>query len=305
MAEKITLKYPDVPDIDLNAVFKGESTELDFVFQGLLANTVGALIAPGASGKSMYALQALMSIACSVAGGDILNLKPKYHGQVTLLSAEDPLSILTDRLRSIGSHLSTAAREEVTENMHVKCCTGFLIDITTTEGMAWLKRMSEGQRLVVLDTISRYHRLDENNNGQMAWLIQILEHVCTATGATILFLHHVSKYSAWEGSCDKQQAARGASALVDNSRWAGYIRKMTPRETEHYIDPDFGRIGVDANWRYVQYGVSKCNYDVAPAPRWFRRENGGVLIPVDLIKVSKKKAAKAIVAREGGDNERW
>ena len=37
----------------------------------LPCRTVGALVAPGATGKSFWALEAAMSIACSVAGGDL------------------------------------------------------------------------------------------------------------------------------------------------------------------------------------------------------------------------------------------
>lgn len=56
--------------IDLLSAFRLPPPELDFVWPGFLAGTVGALVAPGATGKSFWALEAAMSIACSVAGGD-------------------------------------------------------------------------------------------------------------------------------------------------------------------------------------------------------------------------------------------
>ncbi|WP_425335602.1 hypothetical protein [Pseudomonas syringae] len=37
---------------------------------------MGALVAPGATGKSFWALEAAMAIACSVAGGDLVGLAP-------------------------------------------------------------------------------------------------------------------------------------------------------------------------------------------------------------------------------------
>ncbi|WP_223925542.1 helicase RepA family protein, partial [Aeromonas caviae] len=40
-------------------------------------------------------------------------------------------------------------------------------------------------------------------------------------------LRRVSKGSAREGQTDQQQAARGASALIDNARWCGFVAKMT------------------------------------------------------------------------------
>ncbi len=57
--------------IDVLAAFECEPPVLDFIWPGFLAGTVGALVAPGATGKSFWALEAAMSIACSVAGGDL------------------------------------------------------------------------------------------------------------------------------------------------------------------------------------------------------------------------------------------
>ena len=68
--------------IDLRAAFENEPPALDFIWPGFLAGTVGALVAPGATGKSFWALEAAMAIACSVAGGDLLRLSPAGTGRV-------------------------------------------------------------------------------------------------------------------------------------------------------------------------------------------------------------------------------
>uniref|UniRef100_UPI0027E46466 AAA family ATPase n=2 Tax=Pseudomonadota TaxID=1224 RepID=UPI0027E46466 len=49
--------------IDLRAAFENEPPALDFIWPGFLAGTVGALVAPGATGKSFWALEAAMAIA--------------------------------------------------------------------------------------------------------------------------------------------------------------------------------------------------------------------------------------------------
>ncbi len=54
--------------IDVLAAFEHEPPALDFIWLGFLAGMVGALVAPGATGK------AAMSIACSVSCGDLLGL---------------------------------------------------------------------------------------------------------------------------------------------------------------------------------------------------------------------------------------
>ncbi|WP_152546017.1 AAA family ATPase, partial [Bordetella bronchiseptica] len=42
--------------LDIMAAFTNEPPELDFIWPGFLAGTVGALVAPGATGKSFFAL---------------------------------------------------------------------------------------------------------------------------------------------------------------------------------------------------------------------------------------------------------
>ena len=66
-------------------------------------------------------------------------------------------------------------------------------------------------------------------------LVAVLEHVAATTGASVLYLHHVSKGSAREGQTDQQQAARGASALIDNAG-GGYVARMTEDEAKRLSD---------------------------------------------------------------------
>lgn len=92
--------------IDLRAAFENEPPTLDFIWPGFLAGTVGALVAPGATGKSFWALEAAMAIACSVAGGDLLRLSPAGTGRVVYCAGEDPKVALVRRIHSIGQHLN-------------------------------------------------------------------------------------------------------------------------------------------------------------------------------------------------------
>ena len=159
---------------------------------------------------------------------------------------------------------------------------------------AHLRRVIEdgaGARLIVLDTLSRIHTLDENSNGNMAHLVAVLEHVAATTGASVLYLHHVSKGSAREGQTDQQQAARGASALIDNARWCGYVARMTEDEAKRLSDRAHDRqpIGDERRGYFVRFGVSKQNYDATPLDRWYMRHAGGVLVPVELYEASRNE----------------
>ncbi len=239
---------------------------------------MGALVAPGATGKSFWALEAAMSIACSVAGGDVVNLKPQHTGRVVYLAGEDPEPALIRRVHAIGQHLNQSAREAIAENLTLEPIMGKRLNVMDEEHLRRVIEYSAGARLIVLDT-------------DMARLVATLEHVAASTGASVLYLHHVSKGSAREGQTDQQQAARGASALIDNARWCGFVAKMTEDEAKRLSDRAYDRqpIGNDRRGFFVRFGVSKQNYDATPLDQWYERRDGGVLVPVELLEVPNGK----------------
>ena len=269
--------------IDIMAAFEEEPPTLDFIWPGFLAGSVGALVAPGATGKSFWALEAAMAVACGVPGGDILGLAPAAAGRVVYLAAEDPEPALICRVHALGAHLGQAAREAIAERLSLVPIMGNRLNIMDEKHLAHVVDHCAGARLLVLDTLSRIHALDENDNGEMAKLVAQMEYIAAQTGAAVLFLHHVSKASARERG-DEQHAARGASALVDNARWSGYLTQMSESDGKYLSDRPYDRapIGVRRGL-FVKWGVSKQNYGHGLVPRWFRRDTGGVLVPVDLV----------------------
>jgi RecA-family ATPase len=146
-----------------------------------------------------------------------------------------------------------------------------------------MMKAAEGRRLMVLDTLRRFHIEEENASGPMAQVIGRMEAIAAETGCSIIFLHHANKSAAMAGAGDQQQASRGSSVLVDNIRWQAYLSGMTAAEAETW--------GVDDNQRayFVRFGVSKANYGSPFQERWLRRHEGGVLKPVPLEKRAKPK----------------
>lgn len=272
-------------EFDIARGFETEPPRLDFIWPGFLAGTVGALIAPGATGKSFWALEGAMAIACSVAGGDVVGLEPAYTGRVVFFAGEDPTPVLHQRVHAIGQYLSPQARAAIAENLTLFPILGRRLNVADDAHLAALIDLCRGARLIILDTLSRIHGLDENSNVEMARLIAILEHVAAHTGAAVLFLHHVNKGSARDGQLDQQQAARGASALIDNARWCGFVARMTEGEAARLSDCPHGRqpIGKDRRGLFVRIGTSKQNYGQLAFARWLRFEEGGVLVPVELV----------------------
>lgn len=290
--------------IDLRAAFENEPPTLDFIWPGFLAGTVGALVAPGATGKSFWALEAAMAIACSVAGGDLVGLAPARAGRVVYFAGEDPEVALVRRIHAIGQHLNQQAREAIAKNLILESIMGKRLNVMDDRHLVRITEFCEGARLIVLDTLSRIHDRDENSNSDMSRVVATLEHVATNTGASVLYLHHVSKGSAREGQTDQQQAARGASALIDNARWCGFVAKMTEEQAKILSDRSYDRqpIGNDQRGFFVRFGVSKQNYDATPLDQWYKRHDGGVLVPVELAAVTKERALHVV---SGNDDERW
>ena len=290
--------------IDLRAAFENEPPTLDFIWPGFLAGTVGALVAPGATGKSFWALEAAMAIACSVAGGDLVGLAPARAGRVVYFAGEDPEVALVRRIHAIGQHLNQQAREAIAKNLILESIMGKRLNVMDDRHLVRITEFCEGARLIVLDTLSRIHDRDENSNSDMSRVVATLEHVATNTGASVLYLHHVSKGSAREGQTYQQQAARGASALIDNARWCGFVAKMTEEQAKILSDRSYDRqpIGNDQRGFFVRFGVSKQNYDATPLDQWYKRHDGGVLVPVELAAVTKERALHVV---SGNDDERW
>ncbi|EFC7751416.1 AAA family ATPase, partial [Escherichia coli] len=233
-----------------------------------------------AGGKSMLALQ----LAAQIAGGpDLLEVGELPTGPVIYLPAEDPPTAIHHRLHALGAHLSAEERQAVADGLLIQPLIGSLPNIMAPEWFDGLKRAAEGRRLMVLDTLRRFHIEEENASGPMAQVIGRMEAIAADTGCSIVFLHHASKGAAMMGAGDQQQASRGSSVLVDNIRWQSYLSSMTSAEAEEW--------GVDDDQRrfFVRFGVSKANYGAPFADRWFRRHDGGVLKPAVLERQRKSK----------------
>ena len=224
----------------------------------------------------------LNSVAQIAGGPDLLEVGELPTGPVIYLPAEDPPTAIHHRLHALGAHLSAEERQAVADGLLIQPLIGSLPNIMAPEWFDGLKRAAEG-RLMVLDTLRRFHIEEENASGPMAQVIGRMEAIAADTGCSIVFLHHASKGAAMMGAGDQQQASRGSSVLVDNIRWQSYLSSMTSAEAEEW--------GVDDDQRrfFVRFGVSKANYGAPFADRWFRRHDGGVLKPAVLERQRKSK----------------
>lgn len=260
--------------LDIRRAFEETPPPLDFVVQGLKAGTVAILASPGGVGKSFTALELAMGVAAPGVDTQLLNLGITSHGRVVMLNAEDPLDVLQQRIHAIGRFLDDGAREGVQEQMTIKSLRGARPNLLDPKWVDAISRCCEGARLLVIDTLSRFHTGDENSNAEMGQVISHAELITERTGTSILALHHTSKAATLNGQQSAQQSTRGASALVDNARWQSYLEVMSLKEANEHLVPDALRS------HFVTFGIAKQNYGRPVAPRWLVKLDQGVLVHV-------------------------
>lgn len=272
---------PDLSDfqwLDLRRAVEHKPKPLDFVLPGFKSGTVGALVSPGATGKTMLALQSAVTVS---GGPDMLDFASmdtawrRTAGRVVFLTGEDPADVLNGRFHAIGQRLNPVEREAMFENLSVAPLVGRGADVMTLEWRRWIAGVTRDARLVVIDTLRRFHQLDENDGGHMARLLAYMEQLCRENSTTVLFLHHTSKAGALNGG-DAQQASRGSSVLTDNARFQANLVGMTPEQAKQF--------DVDENCRrnFVRLSFPKINYSAPISDQWFRRRDGGLLEPAVL-----------------------
>lgn len=246
-----------------------EPPPLDFVLPGFLAGTVGFLVAAGGVGKSQLALEAAFDIA--VEASNLLELGLRRHNRVVILAGEDPKEVLHQRVKAIASHLAPEARNALPEALSIVECVGLGIDIMDAGWYEAISEMTCGARLLIVDTLTRFHSLDENDAKDAKSVMAALEALAKETGAAVLCLHHVNKGAALNGTADLQQAARGSSVFVDNARWLSFVAGVSPEEANKMSSVD--------KRRFLRWGVAKQNYGAPVPEQWYERVDQGVLVP--------------------------
>lgn len=248
--------------IDVMAAFTNEPKTLDYVIPGMIAGTVGALISPGGSGKSSFALQLCAQVAC---GQDQLGLGRVKTGKAVYLPAEDPEDVLLHRLFALGECYDPDNRALIAENLLVEPLLAYHPNILCNDWYKAIMRIAVDSRLVVIDTLRMFHDAEENDSGQMTEVVARFKRICAETGSSLIFLHHTTKSAVLQKQGAEQQASRGSSVLVDNVRWQGYLHNMSDEEARAYSVED------DQRGYFVRFGVSKQNYGKPFSPVWYRK----------------------------------
>jgi hypothetical protein len=209
----------------------------------LVRGFVSVLVAPGGTGKSLYALTVAASIA---TGKPLLGEHVHKRCKVWLVNLDDPLEELDRRYLALRMNYTLHCedwkgwlfmesgddRELVMAEINPE--DGFSVH-HPDEDMVVAGIMQNKIGVLIVDPFAESHSLEENSNPQMVQAAAAWRRIARRTNCAILLVHHVRK-GAIVGDID---GARGAKALTDSCRVGLLMASMTTDEAEQLgIDPE-------------------------------------------------------------------
>ncbi|WP_433914308.1 AAA family ATPase [Escherichia coli] len=163
--------------LNIMEAFEAKPQPIDYVLPNLAIGTIGAIVSPGGAGKSMLALQLAVQITCGV---DLLNFGEYPTGLVAYLPVEDSETIVHHRLYALGKYLTARQQQIVADKLLVEPLVGKCPNIFLPDWSNLINEVSKGRRLIILDTLRRFHQEDENNSAAMSKVIGKLGKVRTS-----------------------------------------------------------------------------------------------------------------------------
>lgn len=221
------LRYADLSDIA-----KYANTRPEWAFHDAIpCGAMSLLSSPTGVGKTMVALGLS---ECVVMGEPVFrSLVPTRAGHVLYLSGEDGVAEIGRRLYRLivanGLDFQTA-QAAIAERFHLiadhtepflECRAGALV---RTEFYNRVLRAARDVRplLIVVDHARKFSgALEENSNGVIGRFVDCLVTLAQTSGAAVLTLAHTGKAAR-----EDRYAARGASALSDESRASWVLREV-------------------------------------------------------------------------------
>ena len=217
----------------------------DWVIEGMEPGDVGIVSAPGGTGKSMLCL----SIGLAVASGRPLFGQWKVGpipGDVLYIFEEDSAATLHHRMHALAQ-LTNPTDDEL-GRLHAICVRSRppKLLLQGAQGLAQRQKDEVGAllalldslpnpRLLILDPLLKFHTLDENSNNEMNQFMELTGQIAERARVAVILVHHTAKgKSNGNTDGDHQEAARGASAIINEARWQASLRGIGPKTAKKW-----------------------------------------------------------------------
>lgn len=274
----------DIKDARVDRFMRTPAPKREWLFRNTLPfKKVGLLVAPGGTGKSFFTIQAAVAIATKTRLADLWEVD--NPGATLILCAEEDETDLHHRLRDVVTAtvgFSPAMQQLIEQRVFIKSMlteNNLMTDVTAknkVEQTDYVARLIltatqiPDLRLIVIDPASRFQGGDELSARDATRFVEALECLRSATGATVLLVHHATKASMNSEEVN-QGAARGSSALTDGARWQMNLGTLNKTQAKTWKIDDKDR------HQYVLATITKNNGAPPQPPVLMQRGPGGVL----------------------------
>lgn len=258
------------------------------ILPGLFRGDYGLLVAMGGTGKSFFALTWAVFRLLGLEFYADKELPPL--NKITYMAFEENPEVLQKRIEDIMRLFNRSIKNtyqyppsfpplipqeknrDVFDRLNLLSMKGIPVRLLNGDGTVnnkdvdLLKRnIPDGTDLLIIDPLIKIGGFNENDNCQAGYFAAVLEQIAVEKDLAILLSHHVSKQAGRDGIND-QTSARGASAIVDESR-ATYPMKSS-----------VFKYGKDS---YIGVTIEspKLNYMPPQEPKQFFKVHGGIPIP--------------------------
>jgi hypothetical protein len=237
--------------------------------RALVRSFVSVLVAPGGTGKSLWAMATGVSLATGIS---LLGEHVYSRTNVWLINLDDPMDELNRRFAALRMHYNLPASdwrgrffmnsgEERGLFMAKMEMTNDGFAVVHPDEAALESHIANNRiGLLIVDPFAESHTLEENSNPQMVAATAAWRRVARRTGCSVLLVHHVRK-----GSGGDIESARGAKALTDSARVGLVMTTMTTEEGE--------ALGIEEEARLSYVRMDDVKANLAPraaVARWFK-----------------------------------
>lgn len=274
-------------DIDLMAAFTGKQTaeekKQEFLWPGFGTTSLGMLAGQDGVGKTYYAILASIAIACPDPRADLLGIAPTNHGKVIHFVCEDDLKTVRERIKAIGKLLPASCLESIFANLTIRLLEEVRYDLRMPNDVDRAIADTKGYRLAIIDTLNDFHMGKTNDPADMLDYMKGCARIVQTNKMSLINVHHVTKQSIRDED-DTTVAITGGAPLSSKSRYVKVMRSMTKTEGLQFSDSANGApiVGHNALKNFVCVGVRKATRGCDIEDRWYRKNEDGVLLPIEL-----------------------